>query len=147
MRPLLLLVTMFFVGSVAISAGGTPIIVETRSPAVGADGRLVESVGLETIGGVFTPLLEVGCLLPCTSGQIFTTAADFQSQITISLFRGTAGVVAEVKPLGRFRVEGIPPMGRGLPQVSIVLSTSGNDLVLEARDASTREPYPIVRVP
>ena len=138
---------MFSVASMALAADGTPIVIELRSPAVGVDGRLVESVGIETLGGVFTPLLELGCLLPCTSSQVFSTAADRQSQITISLFRGKSDVVSEARPLGRFRVERIPRKGRGQPQVTIVVRTLGNDLILEAYDTNTKGPYRIVRVP
>ncbi len=134
------------VACLAASARGTPVIVEAGSPAIGADGRLVEAVELETLGGVFTPVLERGCRVPCSSAQVFTTAADRQQQITISVFRGSAGMVSGATPLGRFRVEGIPPLSRGEPQVTIVFGAEGKDLTLQARDAKTGRPYRINRV-
>src|SRR5687767_13117866 len=76
------------------------VVLERNSPAVGNGGSLVEDVGLETIGGVFTPLLKSGCATPCRVSEIFSTAQDSQSKIQISLFRGGAKLVSDNHPLG-----------------------------------------------
>jgi molecular chaperone DnaK len=105
-----------------------------------------ETVGLETLGGVLTPLLQVGCKIPCATTQVFSTAADNQEQISIRLFRGSATMAADATPLGEFRIEGIPPKPRGQTQVDVRVAAEGRDLVLEANDVQTRRPYRLVRV-
>ena len=122
-------------------------MVEANSPAIGNDGRLVEGVGLETLGGVFTPLLSVGCPVPCVSSEIFSTASDDQTEISIFYFRGAAKLTSEAHALGHFRIEGIPPARRGVPQIEVILTASGRDLQVEARDATSGAPVRIVRQP
>jgi molecular chaperone DnaK len=123
-----------------------PTIVEARSPAVGADGTVAEPVGIETLGGVFTPLLEVGCPVPCEKKEMFSTASDNQDQVTIALYRGRASVVRDATFLGRFQITGIPPMKRGEPQIEVTLAARGSDLVMEAIELPSSRPYKIVRV-
>ena len=119
------------------------VVVEASSPAI-SDGTLVESVGIETLGGVFTSLLQAGCTLPCEVTNTFSTAADNQSEISIALVRGTAELAAENHSLGRFAVIDIPAAPRGEPQVAITLRASGNSIALAARELSG-SPIQLVR--
>jgi len=64
------------------------VVLERNSPAVGEGGVLIEDIGLETLGGIFTPLLKTGCATPCKDSEIFSTAQDNQSKFQVSLFRG-----------------------------------------------------------
>ena len=105
-----------------------------------------QAVGLETLGGVLTPLLHVGCKVPCESKEVFSTAADDQEQISIRLFRGNAALTADATPLGEYRIDGIPPMPRGQPQIEVRLAAEKGDLVIEAIDVGTRRSYHVVRV-
>src|SRR5437868_14478923 len=68
---------------------------------------LAENIGIETLGGVLTPLLKSGCKLPCEFTQVFSTADDNQDQITVHLFQGTTAMVSGAKKLGAFRLSGI----------------------------------------
>jgi len=111
------------------------IEVERGSPAIGG-GELVQSIGIETLGGVFTPLLEVGCRVPCEATNTFSTAADNQAEISVSLFRGTADLVSRNHSLGEFVVNGIPPAPRGAPQVAITVRAERTGIVLSATDVS-----------
>lgn len=123
--------------ALSCSAAGqvATIEVEARSPAI-VRGSLVESVGIETLGGVFTPLLEVGCALPCEVTNIFSTAADNQTEISVALVRGTKDLAAHNHSLGRFVVTGIPPAPRGEPQVAITLRAAQESISLAARELS-----------
>src|SRR4051794_28948805 len=69
-------------------------LVVDRAPAFDASGALIESIGVETLGGVFTPLLKAGCSVPCAATEVFSTAADEQSTIKIHMYRGRAPQVA-----------------------------------------------------
>ncbi len=146
MSKSLILLLLLFTACVAQMPRSDTTIVEERTPAIGSDGTVIEAVGLETLGGVFTPLLEVGCSVPCEVSEIFSTAVDNQDQVTISLYRGSASMVANATHLGEFRITGIPPMGRGEPQVEVTLAARGNDLILEAKELSSSRPYKIVLV-
>ena len=105
-----------------------------------------EPVGLETLGGVLTPLLKPGCVIPCASTEVFSTASDNQDQITIRLFRGNASMAVDATFLGEYRIEEILPMPKGQPKIEVRLAAEGRDLVIEANDAVTRRPYRLVRV-
>jgi len=137
---------LLFTACAAPMPRSEPTIVEERTPAIGSDGAVIEAVGLETLGGVFTPLLEVGCPIPCEVSEIFSTASDNQDQVTISLYRGSTSMVEDATHLGEFRITGIPPMERGEPQVEVTLAARGNDLILEAKELSTSRAYKIVVV-
>ena len=130
--------------------GSTPVterlVIEANSPAIDSEGVLVEAIGMETLGGVFTPLLEMGCSVPCEVSEIFSTASDSQDQITISLFRGNVSLVSEATPLGKFRIEGIPVLPRGEPQIEVTFATRDADLILFARDRESGRSYSVVRL-
>jgi len=121
----------------------SPTVIETDSPAVGADGKLAQSFGIETLGGVFTPLLSQGTAVPCRVSEIFSTAADNQSQIMLKPYRGTAKLVADCDQLGQFQVVGIPPAPRGTPQIEITFAVQDGSFILSAKDLSTGTPMQI----
>jgi molecular chaperone DnaK (HSP70) len=95
-------------------------------------GTLAENIGIETLGGVLTPLLKSGCKLPCEATRTFSTADDNQAQIMINLFRGNAAMTAEAKHLGKYQVTGIGPAPRGTPKLAITLRAGSGGLVLRA---------------
>jgi molecular chaperone DnaK (HSP70) len=120
-------------------------VVEAQSPAVGADGKLAESIGIETLGGVFTPLLSRGTAAPCSVSETFSTATDNQSHILLKPYRGTARLVAECHLLGPFQVTGVPPAPRGTPQIEVTLAVQDRRILLSARNLATGESMQISR--
>ncbi len=140
MAPTLLILSFAACWSAAPT---TWLVVEQDSPAAppGLE-TLVQSVGIETLGGVFTPLLAEGCSLPCSSSEVFSTAADNQDAIKLSLYRGQGTpLVSEAVKLGEFEVVGIAPAPRGAPQVEITFEGRDGQLRLSARDARTHAAY------
>jgi molecular chaperone DnaK len=123
-----------------------PVLVETNTPAVGDNGTLQESIGIETLGGVFTAILPAGTGVPCSKQEGFSTAADNQDQILIRLFRGRASLAKECHPLGEFRVVGIPPAPRGGPSIEVTFAVQGTSILLSAYDPSRKQHMKIVRV-
>ena len=121
-------------------------IVELNSPAIGSNGFLEEAVGLETVGGILSRLLNVGCKIPCASTETFSTASDNQKRISTRLFRGNGTMATDAKPLGEYGIEGIPPMPRGQPLIEVRLTAEGRNLIIAATDAKTRRPYQVVRL-
>ena len=125
----------------AASAGGATtdsLKVEARSSAV-ANGRLVEDIGIETLGGVFTPLLERRRAVPCEVTQTFSTAADNQAEIEIRLFRGVATLARDAKSMGRFVVASLPRGARGTVNVAVTISvTADGTIALVAKEKSGR---------
>jgi molecular chaperone DnaK len=109
------------------------VVVEDRSPAIGS-GLLVEDIGIETLGGVFTVLLARGVRVPASKTEVFSTATDNQNQIEIRLYRGGARMAAQNISLGRFVVTNIPAAPRGLPNIEVTFRADGNAIALEARD-------------
>ena len=124
-------------------AGGNAVVVERDSPAVGKDGRLVEDVGLETFGGVFTPLLKAGCATPCGDAELFSTAQDNQTRIEVSLFRGRGEKVSQTHPLADCYVADIPPAPRGVPQIEVTVEAAEKEIRLSAFDNATKRPVPV----
>ena len=106
------------------------VVIEPGSPAI-RDGRLIESIGIETLGGVFTPLLQKDAPLPCRASNIFSTARDNQEMISLSIYRGKKERVKENHPLGDFDIVGIPPAPKGLPEIKITFRAMDDDLLLE----------------
>ncbi len=119
------------------------IVVEHDSPVV-VGTQLAEPIGLETLGGVFTTLLEKGCRLPCEITETFSTAEDNQTEIKIFLFRGPAAMAVKNHPLGAFAIVGVPAMPRGRPLVHVTLRAADGRIVMRARD-STGAPIRIER--
>jgi molecular chaperone DnaK len=97
--------------------------------------KLSRSVGIETLGGNFTPLLEKGIDLPASRSQTFSTAEDNQDQITVHVLRGDT---AKHESLGQWQVSGIRPTPRGTPSIAITFSVdTGEHVSLTARDNDT----------
>ncbi|MDA8001330.1 MAG: molecular chaperone DnaK [Alphaproteobacteria bacterium] len=96
------------------------------------------SLGIETLGGVFTPLIERNTKIPEDKSQIFSTAADNQPAVTIRVFQGERPRAADNKLLGEFNLLGIPPAPRGIPQIEVTFNIDVNGIVnVSAQDKST----------
>ncbi|TMB52291.1 MAG: molecular chaperone DnaK [Deltaproteobacteria bacterium] len=96
------------------------------------------SLGIETLGGVFTKLIEKNTTIPTRKSQIFSTAADNQSAVTIRVFQGEREMAADNKLLGQFDLVGIPPAPRGIPQVEVTFDIDANGIVhVGAKDLGT----------
>lgn len=134
-------IAMLFSGLSLLSAASCSIDssvvrVEERSPAI-EGGELVESIGIETLGGVFTPLLNRGESVPCQVTEVFATAADGQEQIELRLFRGTATLVRDASSLGRYEVSGLPKRDRGKVRVAVTLAVSSSGAITLAAAESS----------
>ncbi len=96
------------------------------------------SLGIETQGGVFTKLIEKNTTIPSKKSQIFSTAADNQTAVTISVYQGEREMASGNKLLGQFNLEGIPPAPRGVPQVEVTFDIDANGIVhVSAKDKGT----------
>ncbi|HUE39185.1 MAG TPA: Hsp70 family protein, partial [Candidatus Binatia bacterium] len=96
------------------------------------------SLGIETLGGVFTKLIEKNTTIPTKKSQVFSTAADNQSAVTIRVFQGEREMAADNKLLGQFDLVGIPPAPRGVPQVEVTFDIDANGIVhVNAKDLGT----------
>jgi molecular chaperone DnaK len=96
------------------------------------------SLGIETLGGVFTKLIDKNTTIPTRKGQVFSTAADNQSAVTIRVFQGEREMAGDNKLLGQFDLVGIPPAPRGVPQVEVTFDIDANGIVhVGAKDLGT----------
>jgi molecular chaperone DnaK (HSP70) len=121
------------------------VVVENDSPII-QGGVLSENVGIETLGGLLTPILESGCKLPCKLSQIFSTAEDNQNQITITLVRGLSKLTQDGVKLGKYQITGIMPAPRGTPQIKVVFGASRGQIWLSASDVSGKSNIQITKV-
>ncbi|NTV56855.1 MAG: molecular chaperone DnaK [Deltaproteobacteria bacterium] len=98
------------------------------------------SLGIETLGGVFTKLIEKNTTIPTRKSQIFSTAADNQPAVEIHVLQGEREMAASNKTLGRFQLVGIPPAPRGLPQIEVTFDIDANGIVnVSAKDLGTNK--------
>ena len=96
------------------------------------------SLGLETLGGVFTKLIDRNTTIPTKKSQVFTTAEDGQTSVDIAIFQGEREMARDNKALGQFRLEGIPAAPRGIPQVEVAFNIDANGIVaVSAKDLGT----------
>ena len=96
------------------------------------------SLGIETLGGVFTRLIDRNTTIPTKKSQVFSTADDNQSAVTIKVYQGEREMAADNKVLGEFNLEGIPPAPRGVPQIEVTFDIDANGIVnVSAKDKAT----------
>ena len=96
------------------------------------------SLGIETLGGVFTRLIDRNTTIPCTKSQIFSTAADGQTSVEVHVLQGEREMAAYNKTLGRFQLDGIAPAPRGVPQIEVTFDIDANGIVhVSAKDLGT----------
>ncbi|HEU5287402.1 MAG TPA: Hsp70 family protein, partial [Candidatus Limnocylindria bacterium] len=96
------------------------------------------SLGIETLGGVATKLIERNSTIPTSKSQIFTTASDGQTQVEIHVVQGERELAADNKSLARFILDGIPPSPRGIPQIEVSFDIDANGIVnVKAKDKAT----------
>ncbi|PAF54936.1 molecular chaperone DnaK [Mycoplasmopsis agassizii] len=103
------------------------------------------TLGIETMGGVATPLIPRNTTIPVTKSQIFSTAADNQTEVTINIVQGERSMASDNKSLGQFNLSGIEPAPRGLPQIEVSFSIDVNGITtVKAKDKKTNKETEIV---
>ncbi len=96
------------------------------------------SLGIETLGGVMTPLIPRNTTIPTKKSEIFSTAADSQTQVTVHVLQGERPMSTDNKTLGKFNLDGIPPAPRGVPQIEVTFDIDANGIVhVSATDKAT----------
>ncbi len=98
------------------------------------------SLGIETLGGIFTKLIDRNTTIPTKKSQIFSTASDYQNAVTIRVFQGERSMANDNKNLGQFDLIGIPPAPRGVPQIEVTFDIDANGIVnVSAKDLGTEK--------
>ena len=96
------------------------------------------SLGIETLGGMMTKLVERNTTIPTERKQVFSTAADNQTAVTVSVYQGEREMAADNRLLGQFNLEGIPPAPRGMPQIEVKFDIDANGILnVSAKDLGT----------
>ena len=96
------------------------------------------NLGIETLGGVMTTLIEANTTIPCDKEEVFSTAADNQTEVTINLLQGNRPMANQNKSIGRFNLTGILPAKRGIPQIAVKISINANGIIeVSAKDKGT----------
>lgn len=98
------------------------------------------TLGIETLGGVMTPLIEKNTTIPANKSQIFSTAADNQTSVEVHVLQGERPMAADNRTLGRFMLDGIPPAPRGIPQIEVSFDIDANGILnVKAQDKATNK--------
>lgn len=96
------------------------------------------NLGIETLGGVMTTLIEANTTIPCDKEEVFSTAADNQTEVTVNLLQGNRPMASQNKSIGRFNLTGILPAKRGIPQIAVKISINANGIIeVSATDKGT----------
>ena len=96
------------------------------------------SMGIETLGGVMTKLIDANTTIPCKKSEVFSTAADNQTEVTIHVLQGERPMAAQNKSIGRFNLTGIAPARRGVPQIEVTFDIDANGILkVSAKDKAT----------
>ncbi len=96
------------------------------------------SMGIETLGGVMTKLIDANTTIPCKKSEVFSTAADNQTEVTIHVLQGERPMAAQNKSIGRFNLTGIAPARRGVPQIEVTFDIDANGILkVSAKDQAT----------
>ena len=96
------------------------------------------SLGVETLGGVMTKLIERNTTIPCKKSETFSTAADSQTSVEIHVLQGEREMARDNRPLGKFHLEGLPPAPRGVPQIEVTFDIDANGILnVSAKDKGT----------
>ena len=102
------------------------------------------SLGIETLGGVMTKMIPRNTTIPTKKSQVYSTAADNQTTVTIRVFQGERQMVADNKLLGQFDLSGIPPAPRGVPQIEVTFDIDANGIVhVNAKDKATGKDHTV----
>jgi molecular chaperone DnaK len=102
------------------------------------------SLGIETMGGVLTKLIESNTTIPTKKSQVFSTAADSQPSVEIHVLQGERAMAADNKTIGRFHLDGIPPAPRGVPQIEVTFDIDANGIIkVSATDKGTGKSHDI----
>lgn len=133
-------------GCMQAAGDGASIVVAPAGDTITPDGTLAASIGIETVGGVFTPLLARGCAVPCVSAQQFSTAEDGQREIDLHVFSGDAALTAATQPLGTFRITGMAAMPSGTPRIRVTFEAAAQGVTLSAVDSDGNARSSIARV-
>ena len=103
------------------------------------------SLGIETLGGVFTKMIPRNSTIPTKKTQEYSTAADHQTQVSIRVFQGERDMVVDNKLLGQFDLSGIPPAPRGVPKIEVTFDIDANGIVnVSAKDKVTGKEHSVV---
>jgi molecular chaperone DnaK (HSP70) len=121
-------------------------LVESNSDIFGPDAKLTQSIGIETLGGVFTPLIDNGTKVPFKISNVFSTAADNQNQISLKIYRGNKQLAKDNTFLGTYKVIGISPTPRGTPQIEITVGVKNKEINVAAIDLETGKAMNIIKV-
>jgi len=102
------------------------------------------SLGIETMGNVFTKLIDANTTIPTKKSQVFSTAVDNQPSVEIHVLQGERAMAADNKTIGRFHLDGIPPAGRGIPQIEVTFDIDANGIIkVSALDKGTNKSHEI----
>merc|ERR1712057_110896 len=103
------------------------------------------SLGIETLGGVFTKLIESNTTIPTKKSEVFSTAADNQPSVDVHVLQGERSMAKDNKTMGRFQLSDIPPAPRGVPQIEVAFDIDANGMInVSAKDKATNKEQKIV---